>query len=260
MEYLTAVQTDLGIKKETNQDAALIKEAITDKGNVILGVLCDGMGGLEKGELASTAVIKAFSKWFEEVLPDILYKELSPNIIKESWNNLVDDVNEKIETYGANKHINLGTTLVCVLLIEGKYYVYNIGDSRAYLLSNHISQLTHDHTYVQMELDAGRMTREEMEVDEKRNILLQCIGVSKTIQPDFFVGECFDNSVFLLCSDGFRHKISDEEIYENLNAGCIIDEQKGNQALRYLIKVIKDRDEQDNITAVLIKILGDKNA
>ena len=65
MNYLTAVHTDVGIRKKTNQDSALVMEATTDKGNVLLTVVCDGMGGLAKGEVASAAVIDAFSKWFE---------------------------------------------------------------------------------------------------------------------------------------------------------------------------------------------------
>ena len=72
MNYLTAVHTDVGIRKKTNQDSALVMEATTDKGNVLLTVVCDGMGGLAKGEVASAAVIDSFSKWFENDLTKLV--------------------------------------------------------------------------------------------------------------------------------------------------------------------------------------------
>ena len=72
MNFLTAVHTDVGIKKSTNQDSALVMEATSDYGNVLLAVICDGMGGLAKGEVASSAVIQLFKKWFEEDLPSVI--------------------------------------------------------------------------------------------------------------------------------------------------------------------------------------------
>ena len=64
MEYLSTICTDIGIRKKVNQDAALVLQAETDKGRMLFAVVCDGMGGLDKGELASSTVIKAFYKWF----------------------------------------------------------------------------------------------------------------------------------------------------------------------------------------------------
>ena len=69
MEFLTAMHTDIGIKKNTNQDSALILEADTDFGKILLAVICDGMGGLAKGEVASSALITMLSNWFENDLP-----------------------------------------------------------------------------------------------------------------------------------------------------------------------------------------------
>jgi len=75
MNYYSVVHTDIGIRKKTNQDSALIMEAETDVGNVLLTVVCDGMGGLAKGEVASSTVIKEFGQWFEQQLPAILTME-----------------------------------------------------------------------------------------------------------------------------------------------------------------------------------------
>ena len=75
MGFLSIVHSDVGIKKNTNQDSVLIKEAVTDYGEVFLAVVCDGMGGLAKGEVASAALIRAFSDWFENRFPLFLTKK-----------------------------------------------------------------------------------------------------------------------------------------------------------------------------------------
>ena len=69
MRYMVTADTDVGIAKANNQDSVLIKHASTDIGEVLMAIVCDGMGGLAKGELASATVVKAFSKWFDEELP-----------------------------------------------------------------------------------------------------------------------------------------------------------------------------------------------
>ena len=69
MRYTAAADTDVGISRTTNQDSVLIKHALADDTEVLLAVLCDGMGGLAKGELASATVIRDFSRWFDEELP-----------------------------------------------------------------------------------------------------------------------------------------------------------------------------------------------
>ena len=75
MEFLSVLHSDVGIRKKTNQDSVLIKEAMTDYGRIMLAVICDGMGGLAKGEIASASLIRAFLSWFEKDFPEILYNE-----------------------------------------------------------------------------------------------------------------------------------------------------------------------------------------
>ena len=102
MNYLTAVHTDVGIRKKTNQDSVLIETAATDYGQVLLSVVCDGMGGLAKGEIASAILVKAFSNWFHREFPEILYKGMEANTLRSSWTNLVLEQNQKIKEYGLN--------------------------------------------------------------------------------------------------------------------------------------------------------------
>lgn len=191
MGFLSVVHSDRGIKKNTNQDSVLIKEASTDYGDVMLAVVCDGMGGLAKGEVASAALIKAFSMWFEVQFPELLYRRRTADGInrmelENEINKLILDVNQRIADHGKISHIAMGTTAAVLLMAEGKYYTMNVGDSRVYKIDGQgMTQLTKDQTFVQKEIDAGRMTPDEARVHPQRNVLLQCVGASEVIIPEY---------------------------------------------------------------------------
>lgn len=253
MNYLTAVHTDVGIKKRTNQDSVLIETAATDYGQVLLSVVCDGMGGLAKGEVASAILIKAFSNWFHREFPEILYKGMEANTLRSSWTNLILEQNQKINEYGLNCNVSLGTTVAAMLLVDNIYYIINVGDSRVYYLKEGITQMTIDQTFVQREMDLGRMTLEEARNHPKRNVLLQCVGASSVIEPDFYVGEFDRDSVFMMCSDGFRHVIHPEEFYERLKPELMVTEEKMKENAVYFTELNKLRREDDNISVALIR-------
>ena len=253
MNYLTAVHTDVGIRKKTNQDSVLIETAATDYGQVLLSVVCDGMGGLAKGEIASAILVKAFSNWFHREFPEILYKGMEANTLRSSWTNLVLEQNQKIKEYGLNCNVSLGTTAAAMLLTDHIYYIINVGDSRVYYLKDGITQMTVDQTFVQREMDLGRMTLEEAGNHPRRNVLLQCVGASSVIEPDFYVGVFEKDSVFMMCSDGFRHVIQPEEFYERLKPELMVTEEKMKESAVYFTELNKSRREDDNISVVLIR-------
>ncbi len=259
MGFLSIAHTDIGIRKNTNQDSVLIKEASTDYGRVHLSVICDGMGGLAKGEVASATLIRAFSRWFEEEFPFLLYKErkegkIDYNALQKSWNQLVDEINVKIAGYGETCHAPCGTTLAALLFVEGDYYIINVGDSRVYLVNEGMKSLTKDQTFVQREVDEGRMTPEEAAVHPQKNVLLQCVGASPVVVPDFYEGTYKEGDVFLLCSDGFRHVITPEEFSKILNRENLTTEQDMKEAATYCTELNKQRKENDNISVIIIKV------
>ena len=88
MRFIATADTDIGISKDTNQDSVLIKHATVDGEEILLAVVCDGMGGLSKGELASATVIRAFSKWFDEELPFEL-ENVDLQVIGSKWSLLL---------------------------------------------------------------------------------------------------------------------------------------------------------------------------
>lgn len=253
MRFLIASHTDIGIKKKTNQDAYMIKEAQTEKGNVCFCVLCDGMGGLSSGELASATVIRAFEQWFETQFPETI-ADFNFDRIKKCWKEIANDVNQRLAAHVAGTGKRMGTTIVALLLFENRYYIMNVGDSRAYAILDQVYQLTKDQSLVQQQIDLGRLSPEQAEIHPQRNVLLQCIGASDEVFPDFYEGDIYDGSLFLLCSDGFRHVISEEEIYKSLHPSMATDETIMKKQLIYLTELDKNRMEVDNISTVIVKV------
>ncbi|HBM98601.1 MAG TPA: serine/threonine-protein phosphatase [Ruminococcus sp.] len=255
MNYLFSLHSDVGIKKDTNQDSLCIKQAQTDKGNLLLAIVCDGMGGLEKGELASATLIKTFSEWFENELPYLLAKDNSYGEIRYRWDRIIKEQNQIIGEYGREHHIALGTTISVLLILEdGKYLIGHVGDSRVYKITDEsIEVVTFDQTVAANEVRRGRLTQEQAERDSRRNVLLQCIGASKTVEPDFITGYVNANECYMLCSDGFRHVITADEIREAFAPSNNLDETQIHKNIVKLVELNKEREEMDNISAILIK-------
>lgn len=252
MKYISTICSDVGISKKINQDAAMVLQAKTETEQVLFAVVCDGMGGLQKGELASATVIEGMKEWFENVFPSILNEKYTFETIKNSWLEVLSELNTRIRKYGQRLQIDLGTTITALLLIEDAYYICNVGDSRIYTIKQDVRQLTRDQSYVQREIDMGRMTEEEALQSNKRSILLQCIGVEERVLPDFYSGEYKKDTNFLLCSDGFIHVITKEELFHSFNPAYNSDKEDMEQKNKYLIDVVKNRGETDNITSILI--------
>ncbi len=256
MQFLSSTHTDVGIAKKINQDAFCLKIAKTPKYHIAMAVLCDGMGGLKCGELASAFVVNAFSNWFEDELPAMALQEIDLSKIMQQWRTLALEQGQKIMKYGAAHNISLGTTLSALLIVNSEYVLIQVGDSRIYKNSGGaFEQLTRDHTLVAHEVELHHLTQEQARTDSRRNVLLQCIGASKTIVPDVERGYVNENDVFLLCSDGFRHEITENEMLGVLSSPLLTSEKVMKKSLVDLVELNKARKEKDNITAILIKAI-----
>lgn len=253
MNFYLAAATDIGPVKKTNQDSYCVRSYRSSQGPLVFAILCDGMGGLAKGEVASASVINAYLNWTETRLPQLCAAPLQAEEIKRDWIKLAVQYNEKIKYYGSCCGVALGTTLTAILLTETAYYVINVGDSRTYELKDSLRQITKDHSFVAREMELGRMTPEQAKVDPRRNVLLQCIGASDTVEPDFFTGPCQKDAVYFLCSDGFRHEITAEEISKALRPTDMVSEALLEQRLKELIELNKTRHERDNISVVAVR-------
>ncbi len=252
MQFLATADTDIGISKQTNQDSILIKHAKTKRGEIMLAVICDGMGGLSKGELASAMVVRAFSDWFDQELPYELL-QLDRNIIAGKWEHMLKEWNAKILEYGKKAGCSMGTTFTGILLFGTEYVAVHVGDTRLYHISDELVQMTEDQTVTAKAVRSGEMTAEQAKTDKNRNTLLQCIGASKSVTPQTITGK-LKKGVYMLCSDGFRHELSNKELYEALKPEKLSEKDNMHEAAKKLIHLVKERNEKDNISVVLIKV------
>lgn len=255
MNFIIAADTDIGNVRKTNQDSVAVLVADTKLGAIGFGIVCDGMGGLAKGELASATLINSMIKWFKEELPAHIKKnKIDDTFIQEQWTRIIKNTDNIIKSYGLENNIKLGTTISAILLTQNRYYAVNAGDSRVYeLYNNNVRQITEDHTLVARELKYNIITPEEAKNDPRNSILIKCVGASKAVNPDFFFGDTIQNATYMLCSDGFRHFVSDEEIYSFFSPKLNTDKNIMQSNIRKLIDISKLRKEKDNITAALIK-------
>ncbi len=254
MNYIVAASTDIGNTKSTNQDSFGVRVINTALGKMVFAVLCDGMGGLAKGEVASSSVVNAFYRWVENRLPVLCAgNAINDADIRNEWTSIAIEYNEKIKQYGREHGINLGTTLTAMLITDRRYYVINVGDTRAYEIADTLRVITKDQTLVAREVELGMLTPEQAEADPRRSVLLQCIGASDSVSPDMFFGTTVQNAVYMLCSDGFRHEINEAEIYQYLQPNVMLDADGMKANMDALIEINKQRQERDNITVLTVR-------
>jgi PPM family protein phosphatase len=255
MAFQVAYHTDIGIKKKTNQDGLLLKTAKTPQGEVGLFVICDGMGGLSHGELASATVIRGMSDWFDHDLPELLESAMMEKEIPVMLEKRVRELNAKILEYGEASSIKLGTTITALFILCSQYFIIQIGDSRAYSIDDQLLKLTEDQTLVERELQRGNITAEQARIDPRRNVLLQCVGATKDINVVITSGEVKQGTMYMLCTDGFYHEINDNEMLTNLNPLNFTEEAKMKDKIVELVELAKERQETDNISVLLTKVI-----
>lgn len=240
--YLASA-TDIGKKRDENQDS-VFAQFIGD--NIAFASVCDGMGGAASGSVASKLAIDALSgRVLENFRPDMKDNSLR-NLLLSSVHTANTVVYEKsredIDTNG------MGTTCVGALVIGKRIYVVNVGDSRAYLLNSEgISQITTDHTYVQMLYQSGQITKEEAEHHQRKNIITRAVGVEPDVEVDYFeLDEEEGNFAVLLCSDGLSNYCSEEMLRE------FVYEKNLDQAVADLIAYANEQGGRDNISVAII--------
>ncbi len=255
MEYMVAAYTDVGIQKATNQDSICVRRAvIPDVGETILVVICDGMGGLTKGELASATVVDAFGKWFDQCfhsLPSIC--DLNFSQVRAQWASLIDECHRAMLDYSAANRVQLGTTVSAFFAYSDRYVTLTIGDSRIYERAGGLRQLTQDQSLVAREIAAGRITEAESRHHPQRNVLLQCVGVGGQVIPAFTEGHIRHGALYLICSDGFVHELLPDEIEDRLQPDILISKDVMTDVLQGLTELCKCRGETDNITSALLR-------
>lgn len=244
--------TDCGPVRPANQDAYCALLADTQAGPISLLAVCDGMGGLSSGEVASATVIFAFVQWFQECLPKLAAcGTLRPEQLSDSWNEVLRDCHRRLKTEADCRGIRWGTTLSLILMTRKEYYLLHVGDSRIYLADDAaILQLTQDQTLAMQKVTSGTIAPETYEQDARRNILLQCIG-NRSLSPTFRMGEKPRTGAVLLCSDGFCHTLQPADLRRAMMPTA--SRTQWQDVLAGLADRARQKGETDNITVVALR-------
>lgn len=260
MEFLAGAYTDVGTRKTINQDAFALRIVGDSPWSIAFAVVCDGVGGMTEGEIASGVAAQAFAEWFERRAPELSLALPEQEEIFREWNELAQRVNRCIYVHAQRQGVHIGTTATVFLAAGEQGFAMNIGDTRLYCVeAEQLRVVTKDNTLVQQEIDRGVLSEEEALTDKRRHILIRCLGAEETAQPDFYFGRLRVGSSYLLCSDGFRNQQSPAELRESFRADRFAGEGDIAAALRSAAERAKARGETDNITAVCLccQVAGD---
>lgn len=255
MQIMVGAVSDKGNIKETNQDNFFVKIYGDDDKDVGIFVMCDGMGGLSQGEIASSMVVRAYREWFSKEFK-IICKRCNDELILNELCNVMNKANKDIIEYSQKITKKVGTTCSVLLLFNGKYYIVHIGDSRIYRIRKKIEQLTEDHSFVAMSVKNKTMTKEEARVNPRRNLLTQCIGVKENIDIFKRCGKIDGSEVYILCSDGLYNKVTDKEFEDIVKNEENLNNDGLQNCAQTLVQRVKEQGERDNITAVFVGLLS----
>ena len=230
-----------GDYRDLNEDVTGIFKNGTGQ---MLMLVSDGMGGHRYGDVASRFVHDEIGDAWEN--ENLLNVEAGVEFLRR----LVMDVNRRMFDYQQEnpEYQGMGTTLVLAAVIEETIIILNVGDSRAYAMNDRtIEQVTKDHSFVNMLVDAGEITEAEAKVHPKRNIITKAMGTDRLIQADVFRLRNRQYDYLLLASDGLTDDPDDSELHAIITRGGRALEEKASQLVDQALK----SGSTDNISLVL---------
>ncbi|MDB5695986.1 MAG: hypothetical protein JWN21_1529 [Sphingomonas bacterium] len=230
----TSALTHEGRVRTNNEDALCVR---ADEG---LFVVADGMGGHENGEWASAAIAEAM----QNVVLPAGFDEASQAIA-----DALHRANATIHAEAESRGLQMGSTVVVLLVRDGRFAILWVGDSRAYLhRDGELVRLSHDHTQVQEMIDRGLLEPGDAEGHPMGHILARAMGVREEVEVDVVADEVESGDVFLLCSDGLMARVDDVEI-----AAALADPDAESRAER-LVRMTLERGAPDNVTIITVGI------
>lgn len=236
-------KSDKGLRRTNNEDACFVM--LPDK----VYVVADGVGGSNAGEIASRTAVTEIANY---ITRHPIREATNEYTIVNYFQKCLDEANKKIfnlaHTYEENS--GMATTAVIVYAIDKKAYITNVGDSRAYIYRRgQLLQLTEDHTYVNTLVKAGILSKEQAEVDERKNVITKALGAEPTVEPDFFQVEILKDDIFIICTDGLYDEVEKDEMIEILNK-----EQSMSDVCTELINRANKNGGRDNITVICLEV------
>ena len=241
-----AYKTDIGRVRKTNEDRAII---LMNSDNEVFLAVSDGMGGSEKGDVASKLTIDLLNASFKKKKKHRYLFSDKRWITRtcKSINKKIYSMAEKVKKTEKNSEkIGMGCTLVAVLISGERMMIANIGDSRAYMLKDgEIKQLTTDQTYVEYLLKTGKITEEGAKTHPDRHVLTNALGVYNSLSLSITDMPYHGESI-LLCSDGLYNNLDSKEI-----ANILLTDERTDQKVVSLISISNHAGGSDNIGIAL---------
>lgn len=257
-----AVRTDPGRVREMNEDATVSAGLPDESGQVRTGLyaVADGIGGHDDGEVASRTAIEATMAALEDEplfhRPETARQAAGDDEVLEALRTAVLSANRAVYGKKVDLRSNMGTTLVLALVMRGRAYVANVGDSRAYLIRDGaMKQLTEDHSLVERMLASGQITEAEARRHPQRNLVFRSLGSGTDVEVDLFVERLQPGDRLLLCSDGLSDMLPDETL-----GHLASDERDLDRACRRLIEAANEAGGRDNISVVIAEVLPSEPA
>lgn len=234
-------KTDKGIVRSQNEDFIYAPQG----SDGFFAVVADGMGGHQAGEVASRIVVDTVVGALEGADPDSITNEELRGVLIKANRNVWNKANSDIKLRG------MGSTATAAVFRNSEALIGHIGDSRAYLFRDgSLSQITKDHSYVQMLIDNGYISKKEALRHPNKNVITRAVGTEENVEADIFAVPLKKGDAILLCSDGLNGLVMDKEIETILKRGiaCATDE---------LIDLALKYGGDDNISVVIAYMDGD---
>ena len=243
--------TDVGQVRTVDEDSILAADLSfgvnSESSKFLLLAVADGMGGHAKGEEASKIALNAIAR---AVIPDLLNNTSFTKILEKG----IQNANQDILDYTAKnpEASGMGTTSVCAVVKDNQIHLANVGDSRAYRVSDdEICRVTKDHSYVQALIDEGDITEEQAREHPRKNEITRAVGIMPSIEVDTMKLTLDSDESLLLCCDGVIAHLSDDDIHK-----IIRDSPDPQTACQKIVDMANERGGSDNISLIILSSEG----
>jgi len=230
-------ESKIGLVRKVNEDSFYISQEQD------VFVVADGMGGYVGGEIASSTAVEAIAYYFQN------YTHVSPVQLEKAVQYANSCILSKAMIEPSLK--GMGTTVSLLTIADHKANWAHVGDSRIYVLrNNQLTQITVDHSIVEVLLDEGKITKEEAEHHPKKNILTRAVGVDRNLKVDTGSFDIFPGDRILLCTDGLNSFVSKDDLQKALQEYS----RKERDIINDLFERVYVNGANDNVTAILVTI------
>lgn len=248
---IIASKTDVGMRRSENQDSMLVAPVAASNGGNggDLLAVADGVGGGPGGQLASQQTLHSLAELANQQMINDPLAALRQGFL--TANAAVRQLTEQ-----QPELVGMASTLTAAFVRENQAWLANAGDSRVYLVrSRNAFPMTHDHSWVATQVEAGRMTAQEAVSHPRRNMITRAIGIEATLEPDVYKPIALeDGDLLLLCSDGLYGVVSDPEM------AAVCSDKPPEIAVEELVALANERGGPDNITVIVAQYVADAAA